>query len=82
MYLIKDIHGNYFDAEKITSFEVHDTIDPDFGFRPFSVIAAINNGGDWHPAFTVSLHETEEEAREYLGVLVNTIMARANKSKR
>lgn len=82
MYFIKDVRGNFFDAEKVTSFEVCDTIEPNCGSRPFSVIAAINNGGDWHPAFTVSLHETEEEAREYLGVLVNTIMARANKPKR
>jgi hypothetical protein len=59
----------------MTSFEVRDTIDPDCGSRPFSVIAAINNGGDWHPAFTISAHKTEEEARKYLDTFVNTIVA-------
>ena len=67
MYLIKDIRGNYFDAEKVNSFEVWKN-----GIR-FGVVAVIICGVDAIEKYVISLHDAECEAREHLDALINTV---------
>lgn len=68
MYLIKDIRGNYFDAEKANSFEVHS-----YGLDDYSVVAVFICGVDAYEKYVISSSDTEEEAREFLNALVNTV---------
>lgn len=75
MYLIKDIRGNYFDAEKVNSFEVHC-----YGLNDYNVVAVIIVGVDAVEKYVISSHDAEYEAREHLDALVNTI--RINGTKR
>lgn len=75
MYLIKDFRENYFDAEKVNSFEVHC-----YGCNDYNVVAVIIIGVDAVEKYIISSHNTEEAAREYLDALVKTI--RINGTKR
>lgn len=70
MYLIKDVYGNYFDAEKAHSFEVQ------FDGLRFELVAVIISGDKFRYEYSVSRHETKEEAREHLDALINTINGR------
>lgn len=84
MFLIKDICGNYFDAEKVDYFKVrgYDYDDgASYDVEALTIIGkGLYTGGAVHVKYTVSQHDTEEAAREYLGALVNTI--RINGTKR
>lgn len=78
MYLIKDINGNYFDAEKMTSFEVRYSSE----YEDYNIVAVLRFGASSFGRYVISAHETESDAREYLGALVNTITKHTNAARR
>lgn len=67
MYLIKDIYGNYFDAEKAHTFEVRSN---GIGFE---VVAVIISGDKGRNVFFISRYDTKEDAKEYINALAKTI---------
>lgn len=67
MYLIKDIYGNYFDAEKAYTFEVRSD---GIGFE---VVAVIISGDKRRDVFFISRYNTKEDAKEYINALAKTI---------
>lgn len=78
MYLIRDINGNYFDAEKMTSFEVCYSSE----YEDYNIVAVLRFGASSFGRYVISAHDTEEDAREYLGALVNTITKRTSAAGR
>ena len=73
MYLIKDIHGNYFDAEKANAFEVRRG-----DIEGFEVVAIIS-GYKFRDVYYISRHNTKEDAQEYMNALAKTINTAAKR---
>lgn len=67
MYLIKDVYGNYFDAEKACTFEVR------FDGLRFEVVAVTISGDKRRDVYFISRHDKKEDAQEYIKALVKTI---------
>lgn len=67
MYLIKDIYGNYIDAEKAYSFEVQND---GIGFE---VVAVTISGDKRRDVYLISRYDTKEDAQEYINALAKTI---------
>lgn len=72
MYLIKDIHGNYFNAEQVSYLEVQDDDER------YNVVAFDIECNEFH----VSQHGTKAEAQSYMDALANKIMKQVNGTKR
>ena len=72
MYLIKDIYGNYFNAEQVNYIAIEED-----STSCYNVVASDIECND----FCVSQHGTKAEAQSYMDALASKIMNQVNGTK-
>lgn len=76
MYLIKDIYGNYFNAEYVNCLKVQDDSTSYCG--RYNIVAFDVECNEFH----ISQHDTKAEAKRYMDALANTIMKHTSAARR